>query len=157
MRKTTSGFTIVELLIVIVVIAILAAISIVAYNGIQERAKLTSTQAKLKQIYTKANVARADTGNWPNVATVKAIIAEVSPSPGTSDYVYCAKTSTDNYAIVINVPKISPSSNNELQFVSTEKGGLGSAIYSQTQASTAGSWCDAALPGWNGVWWYGSM
>ena len=31
------GFTIVELLIVIVVIAILAAISIVAYNGIQAR------------------------------------------------------------------------------------------------------------------------
>jgi len=34
-----SGFTIVELLIVVVVIAILAAITIVAYNGIQNRAK----------------------------------------------------------------------------------------------------------------------
>ena len=34
-----EGFTIVELLIVIVVIAILAAISVVAYNGIQTRAK----------------------------------------------------------------------------------------------------------------------
>lgn len=33
------GFTIVELLIVIVVIAILAAISIIAYNGIQSRAR----------------------------------------------------------------------------------------------------------------------
>jgi len=33
------GFTIVELLIVIVVIAILAAITIVAYNGIQQRAR----------------------------------------------------------------------------------------------------------------------
>ena len=34
-----KGFTIVELLIVIVVIAILAAITIVSYNGIQNRAK----------------------------------------------------------------------------------------------------------------------
>lgn len=39
MRKTKSGFTIVELLIVVVVIAILAAISTVAYMGIQQRAR----------------------------------------------------------------------------------------------------------------------
>ncbi len=39
MKKSTSGFTIVELLIVIVVIGILAAIAIVAYNGIQTRAQ----------------------------------------------------------------------------------------------------------------------
>ena len=36
-RKHKLGFTIVELLIVIVVIAILAAVTIVAYNGIQKR------------------------------------------------------------------------------------------------------------------------
>ena len=37
--KNKQGFTIVELLIVVVVIAILAAITIVAYNGIQNRAR----------------------------------------------------------------------------------------------------------------------
>lgn len=40
-RSKQAGFTIVELLIVIVVIGILAAITIVAYNGIQERAEAT--------------------------------------------------------------------------------------------------------------------
>ena len=39
MQRISRGFTIVELLIVIVVIAILASITIVSYNGIQGRAK----------------------------------------------------------------------------------------------------------------------
>lgn len=35
--KLNHGFTIVELLIVIVVIAILAAVSVIAYNGVAQR------------------------------------------------------------------------------------------------------------------------
>lgn len=46
------GFTIVELLIVVVVIAILAAITIVAFNGIQERSRASAAQAVAKQAYT---------------------------------------------------------------------------------------------------------
>lgn len=48
-----SGFTIVELLIVIVVIGILAAITIVAYNGVQNRANDTVIKSDVKQNYTK--------------------------------------------------------------------------------------------------------
>jgi len=52
-KQKQSGFTIVELLIVIVVIAILAAITIVAYNGIQNRAKQSSAQAAVSQASKK--------------------------------------------------------------------------------------------------------
>lgn len=48
-----QGFTIVELLIVIVVIAILAAITIVAYNGIRDRANASSAQSAARQASTK--------------------------------------------------------------------------------------------------------
>jgi len=51
MHNHSRGFTIVELLIVIVVIAILAAISVVAYNGIQQRANNTQRIAVAKQWY----------------------------------------------------------------------------------------------------------
>lgn len=49
-QKRQHGFTIVELLIVVVVIAILATISTIAYNGIQQRAKVVAQQAAATQI-----------------------------------------------------------------------------------------------------------
>ncbi len=48
-----QGFTIVELLIVVVVIAILAAITIVAYNGISNRAKDSAVQSAASQASKK--------------------------------------------------------------------------------------------------------
>ncbi len=50
MHKRNTGFTLVELLIVIVVIAILAAITVVAYNGISKRAQASVAQEQLSQI-----------------------------------------------------------------------------------------------------------
>jgi len=55
-----SGFTIVELLIVIVVIGILAAITIVAYNGIQDRARASSVSSALSQAAKKLAVYQVD-------------------------------------------------------------------------------------------------
>lgn len=54
------GFTIVELLIVIVVIAILAAISVVAYNGIQQRARDSQRKSDLAAIAKALEVRAID-------------------------------------------------------------------------------------------------
>ena len=66
MPKNKKGFTIVELLIVIVVIAILAAITIVAYNGIQTRAENTKTIAGVNQAVKLLRAYKTINGDYPN-------------------------------------------------------------------------------------------
>ena len=63
-----GGFTIVELLIVIVVIAILAAITIVAYNGIQQRARDSDRQGDIATIAKAIELYYADNGTFPSSA-----------------------------------------------------------------------------------------
>tara|TARA_B100000378_G_C18001618_1_gene397417 strand:+ start:162 stop:1040 length:879 start_codon:yes stop_codon:yes gene_type:complete len=74
------GFTIVELLIVIVVIAILAAITIVAYTGIQERAKDTALKSDLSNAARAIEAAKAGD---PSEAYPNAFPSNVSVSNGT--------------------------------------------------------------------------
>lgn len=64
-----KGFTIVELLIVVVIIAILAAITIVAYNGIQNRAKASSAQSLANTVVKKAEAFNAVESSYPTSAT----------------------------------------------------------------------------------------
>ena len=93
-----SGFTIVELLIVVVVIAILAAITIVAYNGIQNRAKQSALQENVKQAATKLStyaVTASDTYPDPSAFT--------SSTGLTSDtnvtYTYLPSTDRKDYCV----------------------------------------------------------
>ena len=60
-----KGFTIVELLIVIVVIAILAAITIAAYNGIQNRATYNKINADLVNMRKLIELYKVDNGTYP--------------------------------------------------------------------------------------------
>lgn len=69
------GFTIVELLIVIVVIGVLAAITIVAYTGIQNRASDATVQSDVTNLAKKIQLIHADTGEYPAGGATKASTA----------------------------------------------------------------------------------
>lgn len=93
MRKSVSGFTIVELLIVIIVIAILSAITIVTYSGVQNRTYDASVQSDLRTIAKKMELVKIDsvTATYPTTnPTIDAAIPDL-------------KVTKSAYAIMPNV------------------------------------------------------
>lgn len=66
--KRQQGFTIVELLIVIVVIGILAALVITTFTGVQGRARDTERETDIKAIHGQLEAYYADHGGYPSLA-----------------------------------------------------------------------------------------
>jgi len=95
-KSSLGGFTIVELLIVVVVIAILAAITIVAYNGIQQRAQTSALQSAISQASRKLEVQKVSSGTNAYPSDLNAAGITV---PGGYTYVYERTTNTEGYCL----------------------------------------------------------
>lgn len=83
------GFTIVELLIVIVVIGILAGLVISTFSGVQGRARDAQRQTDIKAVATQLEVYYIDNGSYPtasniNTTTLKGIDAAAFAPPSST-------------------------------------------------------------------------
>lgn len=107
-RRTwaSAGFTIVELLIVIVVIAILAVIVVVAYNGIQQQARVSLVKNDLSQGRRILENFRTDNGGTTYPTSQSA--AKLKPSGGVT-YTYEPSTMSNptDYCLVATMGTIS--------------------------------------------------
>jgi prepilin-type N-terminal cleavage/methylation domain-containing protein len=68
LKNKSKGFTIVELLIVIVVIGILATLVIVTFTGIQQKARNSQRQTDVNAMDSHVEAYYAQTGNYPTFA-----------------------------------------------------------------------------------------
>jgi prepilin-type N-terminal cleavage/methylation domain-containing protein len=79
-----TGFTIVELLIVIVVIGILAAISVVGYGTVQANARYNAYRSDIKTINKAILMHYTDTGAYPGAAVAS---CWTNQSTGTGNFI----------------------------------------------------------------------
>jgi len=122
--RSSPAFTIVELLVVIVVIGILAAITIVSYTGIQTKAATASLQSDLANASSQLKLYYVDHGTYPTSLDGNNCPLGSAPSPDTR---YCLKSSSNN--------TYSNYSSNGTIFSLTEANANG-AVYTTTDSLT---------------------
>jgi len=70
LNRKQSGFTIVELLIVIVVIGILAGLVITTFNGIQQKGRDTERETDIKALHGQVEAFWAQKGYYPSLTNM---------------------------------------------------------------------------------------
>ena len=96
-KNSKSGFTLIELMVVAVIIAILAAVAIPLMSGNKLRAAATEAQAGCGVVKTALRQAFAEDGQLP------ASTADVTTLPGINAIDLNGKYfQTDGYAVVVN-------------------------------------------------------
>src|SRR3990167_5591214 len=110
-NKKQQGFTIVELLIVIVVIGILAALVITTFTGIQQKARNTERQTDIKALHGQVEAFFAQNGKYPTLvnmndgtwrtANMKGLDAEALKDPRGTAQTLVAAPAADAYAYAV--------------------------------------------------------
>ncbi len=101
-KKNKAGFTLVELMVVAIIVAILAAVAIPLMSGNKKRAMASEAQAALGTLRTQMSVYKAEKGAFPTVLT--AVLASGSKELDgtyfkTTDYSLSTAT-TSNYTLL---------------------------------------------------------
>lgn len=117
LKNKQKGFTIVELLIVIVVIGILAAIVIVTFTGVQKKARDSDRRSDINAVNSLLEVYYADNASYPTKAqlddkdtwvpaNLKDLKADVTTAPGgtTDDFATTNPPTATNVYTYVEAP-----------------------------------------------------
>lgn len=112
LKNKQQGFTIVELLIVIVVIGILAALVVTTFSGIQQKARDKERQTDIGALHSQLEAYYAQNGSYPALADVndstwrttnlKGLDAEALKDPKGSSQALAGTPSNTQYGYATN-------------------------------------------------------
>ena len=85
-RHNRYGFTMVELMAILIIIGLLATVVVTKFTGKVEQARITTTKANLKILHSAVNQFKMDTGRFPSEDVgLMELIEQPSDVTGTWD------------------------------------------------------------------------
>ena len=158
-KLSRDGFTIVELLIVIVVIAILAAITIVAYNGLQNRASNSVVQSDLTSAAKQLEIYRTTEGRYPNTGQLSSVglkMAKQSYLTSNNAVAYCSDNNGTTWAIIGKSKSgvthyVSHTKSHATVFPNSFPRGIAEICPEAGSSNEAGMWIHSTSGGWASV------
>lgn len=91
--RTTAGFTLVEIMLVVVILGILATVAVVATGGKSKRASIAATRASIAAISTAVDAFEVDNGTYP--ATLQELITNTGRTTWQGPYLKGGTMPTD--------------------------------------------------------------
>ena len=116
-RLSRKGFTIVEMIVVIVVVGILVTIGTIAYNGIQDQSRTVALKSDLSNVPSSLELFKKQSaiGTYPatleaaNLPTSNGITYQYSSSTTSSPVSYCVTGTVKNTSFYVSNANIRPS------------------------------------------------
>lgn len=108
MSKARNGFTIVEMLVVIVIIAILAAVTMVAYGQIKFETQEISVKHDMRNMAKQIGVFEVDNGHYPSITEFQDMGIHVNKqtygvNPVGATIFYCVDDAGTEFSVVARV------------------------------------------------------
>ena len=82
LHKNERGFTLVELLIVVIILAVLSGIAVPSYMALRNRARESGTESEMRNIATAIEMYNADKNYYPKTSSIDELKVALEGDPG---------------------------------------------------------------------------